>query len=159
MYLLYPKNSTWQWLGAISNPRSEKVHNFLMTVRPVSWVCGHGTIMLLILKKLFRPDDSKGSLGYGRPKKCPKILYAFNLWLGYREGGDRPQEGRAEERGDRRQDGQVSARRVCHVMSALRQAVLLPQLTCHPVKRHCLALIIAHTSTASRTERRQSPLI
>ena len=28
-------------------------HNFLMTVRKMSWECGHGTEMLLILKNLF----------------------------------------------------------------------------------------------------------
>ena len=34
-----------------SRPQGPKnVHNFLMTVRPLSWVCGHGTEMLLILK-------------------------------------------------------------------------------------------------------------
>ena len=52
MHLLYPKNSTWRWLGAISNPRVRKiVLIFLMTVRPLSWACGNGTEMLLILKK------------------------------------------------------------------------------------------------------------
>ena len=49
-----------------------------MTVRPQSLACGHGTEMLLILKKLFftslLPDIC-------RPKKCPTILYAVNLWL------------------------------------------------------------------------------
>ena len=35
-----------------SRPQGPKnVHNFLMTVRPLSWACGHGTEMLLILKK------------------------------------------------------------------------------------------------------------
>ena len=61
-----------------SRPQGPKnVQNFLMTVRPLSWVCGHGTEMLLIVKKLFLtwllPDifryDSR------------KILYAVNLWL------------------------------------------------------------------------------
>ena len=28
----------------------------LMTVRPLSYACGYGTEMLLILKKYFRPD-------------------------------------------------------------------------------------------------------
>ena len=37
-----------------SRPQGSKnVHNFLMTVRPLSWACGHGTEMLLILKKYF----------------------------------------------------------------------------------------------------------
>ena len=50
MYLLYPKNPTWRWLW----PQGPKnAHNFLMTVRPLSWACRHGTEMLLILKKLF----------------------------------------------------------------------------------------------------------
>ena len=39
--------------------RPKNVHNFLMTVRPLSWACGHGTEMLLILKKnYFWPDSS-----------------------------------------------------------------------------------------------------
>ena len=29
----------------------QNVHNFLLTVRPVSWACGHVTETLLILKK------------------------------------------------------------------------------------------------------------
>ena len=29
----------------------ENFHNFLMTVRPLCWACGHGTEMLLLLKK------------------------------------------------------------------------------------------------------------
>ena len=32
-------------------------------------------------KKYLWPDYSKGSLKYDRPKKCPTILYAVNLWL------------------------------------------------------------------------------
>ena len=37
-----------------SRPQGSKnVHTFLMTLRPLSWACGHGTEMLLILKKLF----------------------------------------------------------------------------------------------------------
>ena len=35
-----------------SRPQDPKnVHNFLSTVRHLSWACGHGTEMLLILKK------------------------------------------------------------------------------------------------------------
>ena len=35
-----------------SRPQGSKnVHTFLMTLRPLSWACGHGTEMLLILKK------------------------------------------------------------------------------------------------------------
>ena len=37
--------------------------------------------MLLILKKCFRPDYLRGSLGYVRPKERPMILYGINLWL------------------------------------------------------------------------------
>ena len=37
-----------------SRPQSPKnVHNFLITVRPLSWACGHGTEMLLIVKIIF----------------------------------------------------------------------------------------------------------
>ena len=37
-----------------SRPQGPKnVHNFLLTVRPLSWACGHGTEMLLIQKKTF----------------------------------------------------------------------------------------------------------
>ena len=79
MHLLYPKNSTWRWLGAISNPRVRKiVLIFLMTVRPLSWACGNGTEMLLILKKKNSVHDI---FRYDSPKKCPTILYAVNLWL------------------------------------------------------------------------------
>ena len=40
----------WEW----SRPHDPKnVHNFLIAVRPLSWACGHGTKMLLILKKTF----------------------------------------------------------------------------------------------------------
>ena len=43
-----------------SRPQGPKnVHNFLMTVRPLSWACGHGTEMLLILKNYFWPDYSQ----------------------------------------------------------------------------------------------------
>ena len=50
------KNPTWRWLRAVSDP-DPKVREmsiiFYLTVRPLSWACGHGTEMLLILKKLF----------------------------------------------------------------------------------------------------------
>ena len=79
MYLLYPKNSTWRWLR--SRPQGPKnIHTFLMTVRPLSWACGHGTKMLLILKKKNSTWLSPDIFRY-RPKKCPTILYAVNLWL------------------------------------------------------------------------------
>ena len=51
-----------------------------MTVRPVSWACGHETEMLLILKKHFL-TCFLGIFRYDSPKKCPTILYAVNLWL------------------------------------------------------------------------------
>ena len=81
MYLLYPKNSTWRWLRAIPTPRSENIHNILMTLRPLSWACGHGTEMLLILKNLFLTWLLPDIFRYDSPKKCPTVLYAINLWL------------------------------------------------------------------------------
>ena len=59
-----------------SRPKGPKnVHTFLMTVRPLnSNVPGSKIIN-------FRPDYPTGSLIYDRPKKCPTILYAVNLWL------------------------------------------------------------------------------
>ena len=52
-----------------------------MTVRPLSWACGHETEMLLILKKLFLTWLLRDIFRYDSPKKCPTILYAVNLWL------------------------------------------------------------------------------
>ena len=52
-----------------------------MTVRAVSWACGHFNEMLLIQKKKFLPNYSVASLTYDRQKKCPTILYGVNLWL------------------------------------------------------------------------------
>ena len=65
-----------------SRPQGPKnVRNFLITVRPLFWACGHGTEMLLMIKKtifdLIIPDIFR----YDRQKKCPTILYAVNLWL------------------------------------------------------------------------------
>ena len=71
----------WQWLRAIPTPRSENVHNFLMTVRPLNWACGHGTELLLILKKLFLTWLLPDIFRYDSLEKCPTILYAVNLWL------------------------------------------------------------------------------
>ena len=59
----------------------KNVHNFLLTVRPLSWACGHRTEMLLILKKLFWTWLLPDIFRYVSPKKCLKILYAVNLWL------------------------------------------------------------------------------
>ena len=52
-----------------------------MSVRPLSWACGHGTEMLLILKELFLTWLLPYIFRYDSPKKCPTILYAVNLWL------------------------------------------------------------------------------
>ena len=61
---------------------SKKVHNFLKTVRPLSCIaCGHGTEMLLILKKYIFDLISSRYIEYHSPKKCLMILYAVNLWL------------------------------------------------------------------------------
>ena len=59
----------------------KNVHNFLMTVRPLSWASGHGTEMYPILKKLFLTWLFPDIIRYDSPKKCPTILYADNLWL------------------------------------------------------------------------------
>ena len=59
----------------------KNVHNFLMPVRPLSWACGHGIKMLLILKKLFLTWLLPDIFRYASPKKCPTILYAVNLRL------------------------------------------------------------------------------
>ena len=65
-----------------SRPQGLKnVQNFLLNVRPLSWACGHGTEMLLILKELFSTWLFPEKFGYDSPKKCPTILYAVNLWL------------------------------------------------------------------------------
>ena len=65
-----------------SRPQGPKnVHNFLITVRPLSWACGHGTEMLLILKKQFSTWLLPDIFQYDSPKKWPTILYAVNLWL------------------------------------------------------------------------------
>ena len=81
MYLLYTKNPTWRnWER--SRPQGPKnVHDFLMTVRPLSWACGNGTEMLPILKKLFLTWLFSDIFRYDSPKKSPTILYAVNLWL------------------------------------------------------------------------------
>ena len=57
------------------------VHNFLVTVRPLSWACRHGTEMLLILKKNYFQPDHGPYFPIWQSKKCPTILYAVNLWL------------------------------------------------------------------------------
>ena len=68
----------WEW----SRPHGPKyVHIFSMTVRPLSWACGHGTELLLILKNLFLNWLLPDIFRYDSTKKCPTILYAINLWL------------------------------------------------------------------------------
>ena len=65
-----------------SRPQGPKnVHSFLMTLRPQSWACGHGTDMLLILIKTFLTWLLPDFFRYDSPKKCPTILYAVNPWL------------------------------------------------------------------------------
>ena len=72
-----------------SRPQGPKnVHNFLMTVRPLSWACGHGAEMLLILKKLFLTWLLPDIFRYDSPKKCPTILYVVNMWLKHWGYGD-----------------------------------------------------------------------
>ena len=53
-----------------------------MIVRKISWTWDLVAKILLILKSkknYFRPDHSRASLRYDRPKKCPMILYGVNL--------------------------------------------------------------------------------
>ena len=89
MYLLYTKNSTWRWLGAISTPRSEKCHS-LFTPRPTKW--GRG--ILASPRMSVRPS--------GRPSVrpasgCPHFVSGaelsnpcmdfFNFWHTHPLGG------------------------------------------------------------------------
>ena len=63
-------------------PQARKnFHNFLMTVRTLSWACDLVPEMLLILKKnifdlIIRPEGL-----FMTVKKCPTFLYAVNMWL------------------------------------------------------------------------------
>ena len=53
-----------------------------MTVRPLSWACGHGTEILLILKKLFLTWLLPDIFQYDSPKKCPTITTEFcKKWI------------------------------------------------------------------------------
>ena len=66
-----------------SRPQGLKnVHDFVMTVRHLSWACGHGTEMLLLLKIYFRPHNSqifsKITLQRNVPRFC---IHMVNLWL------------------------------------------------------------------------------
>ena len=80
MYLLYPKNPTWRWLRGIP----KNFHNFLMTVRPLSWACGHGTEMLLILKQIFLtwlfPIFSDMTVQRHVPRFCTRSICGWNLF-------------------------------------------------------------------------------
>ena len=65
-----------------SRPQGPKnVHNFLMTVRLLSWAWERVAEILLILKNYFRTDYSGTSIRYELPKKYPMIFYEVNLWL------------------------------------------------------------------------------
>ena len=57
-----------------SRPQDPKnVHAFLMTARPLSWACGHGTEMSLILKNYFRPDYSPIYLDMRVQRNVPRF--------------------------------------------------------------------------------------
>ena len=67
-----------------SRPQGPKnVHNFLMTVRPLSWACGYGTEMLLMLQKLFLtwlfPDIFRYVLR-NVPRFCTRSICGWNLF-------------------------------------------------------------------------------
>ena len=67
-----------------SRPQGPKnVHNFLFTVRPLSWACGHGTQMLLILKKN-QPDYSAifsdMTVQRNVPRFCTRSICVWNLF-------------------------------------------------------------------------------
>ena len=91
MYLLYPKiqhGSDWER----SRPQGPKnAHDFLMTLRPLIWACGHGTEMLLILKKNnFRPDYSAifsdMTVQRNVPRFCMRSICGWNLFHAMRLG-------------------------------------------------------------------------
>ena len=71
----------WERSGS-QGPKN--VHNFWMTVRPLSWACGHGTGMLLIPKKIFRLDyspihsDMTGQRNV--PLFCTRSICGWNLF-------------------------------------------------------------------------------
>ena len=66
----------------IQHPKN--VHNFLMTVQPLSWACGHGTKMLLILKIYFWPDYatifSDMTVERNIPRICTRSICGWNLF-------------------------------------------------------------------------------
>ena len=69
-----------------SRPQGPKnVHNFLMNVRPLSWACGHGTEMLLILKKNYfwldyPPICSDMTVQRNVPRFCTRSICGWNLF-------------------------------------------------------------------------------
>ena len=70
-----------------SRPQGPKnAHNFLMTVRPLIWACGHGTEMLLILKTLFltwlgySPIFSDMTVQINVPRFCTRSICGWNLF-------------------------------------------------------------------------------
>ena len=69
-----PEKSNMAVTGSDPDP---KVRKMSITF----WACGHGTEMLLILKKIFLSWFFPNIFRYDSPKKCPTILYAVNLWL------------------------------------------------------------------------------
>ena len=56
----------------------------VMSVRPLSWAYGHGTGMLLILKKAIFDPITPRYFPIWQSKECPTILCAVNLWWGYK---------------------------------------------------------------------------
>ena len=81
MYLLYPKNSTWRWLRAISTPRSEKCP-FLFND------CATSELSMRAWNWNVTDSKKKNSTWlfhdifiYDSRKKCSEILYAINLRL------------------------------------------------------------------------------
>ena len=68
-----------------SRPQGPKnVNNFLMTVRPLSWACGHGTEMLLIKKNYFWPDYSPiysdMTVQRNVPRFCTRSICGWSLF-------------------------------------------------------------------------------
>ena len=83
--LLYPKHSTWLWLRATKPQGPKNVHNFLKTVRAVSWDCGHVTQMLLIIKKtifdlIIRGQVLDMTVQRNVPRFCTRSICGWNLF-------------------------------------------------------------------------------
>ena len=63
----------------------KNVHNFIMTVRPQSWACGHGTEMFLILKNIkfwpdYSPIFSDMTVQRNVPRFCTRSICGWNLF-------------------------------------------------------------------------------